>query len=380
MNRACLVLALGVAAGAALGACASDPGPIEYTGVPRRFVVDSITLPTNNTMARELALDIDGDKRVDNQLGMVIGFLASFDDVTTHGDDMIAAGAIASSVEILADDFTTDDTVAVSYVGIAGESPLLVGGSLEAGAFVTTVAGAATIHLPVLVDADPIVLRLRRMRAVLVPDGNGGYTANIGGAVDADEVRAAAFASIREMIENRPSSHVAFFRMLDTNPQDFELTQTEVETNSLIESLLAPDITRNSEPMLSLGFRVHLKACAEGACIAGPPATTCFDRVLDGDETDVDCGGSCAKCAREAATCSLASDCESNACDGGTCAAPSCDNGVRDGHETDVDCGSQCGDCAVGRACWSNADCASGQCGAPCSGTFCGDYFLDTCR
>ena len=64
-----------------LAACASETsnhdvvGP--FTGESRRFVVDRIELPMNNTQAREHAGDLDGDGVRDNQLGMVISTLAS---------------------------------------------------------------------------------------------------------------------------------------------------------------------------------------------------------------------------------------------------------------------------------------------------------------
>jgi hypothetical protein len=41
---------------------------------------------------------------------------------------------------------------------------------------------------------------------------------------------------------------------------------------------------------------------------------------------------------------------------------------VLDGSETDVDCGGPCAPCAQGKACNVNADCASGSCAAPNGG------------
>jgi hypothetical protein len=60
--------------------------------------------------------------------------------------------------------------------------------------------------------------------------------------------------------------------------------------------------------------------------------------VRDGDETGVDCGGS---------TCA-------------PCVTPSCSDGILDGLETDVDCGWNCGPCAAGKRCLSSLDCAEG--------------------
>ncbi len=54
--------------------------------------------------------------------------------------------------------------------------------------------------------------------------------------------------------------------------------------------------------------------------------TTCSNGVLDGDETGIDCGGSCTACTT----------------------APSCTNGIKDGTETGVDCGGTCTACTTG--------------------------------
>ena len=40
----------------------------------------------------------------------------------------------------------------------------------------------------------------------------------------------------------------------------------------------------------------------------------------------------------------------------------SCDNAIRDGDETDVDCGGTCTPCANGKACSSHEDCSSAIC------------------
>ena len=46
-----------------------------------------------------------------------------------------------------------------------------------------------------------------------------------------------------------------------------------------------------------------------------PPGPTCADGIKNGDETDVDCGGSCPRCAT-GKTCLRRDDCESAVCDG----------------------------------------------------------------
>ena len=47
---------------------------------------------------------------------------------------------------------------------------------------------------------------------------------------------------------------------------------------------------------------------------------------------------------------------------GGAGGTANCSDGVRDGNETDIDCGGSCLDCGNGLACSVNGDCQSGQC------------------
>ena len=105
--------------------------------------------------------------------------------------------------------------------------------------------------------------------------------------------------------------------------------------------------------------------CKENLCLDGElcVAQTCGNSVLDGGETDIDCGGNgCIACSN-GARCAANSDCASRLCDGGQCAPKSCRNGVLDGGETGVDCGGpHCRKCLQGQGCTRNSDCDSGLC------------------
>ncbi len=127
------------------------------------------------------------------------------------------------------------------------------------------------------------------------------------------------------------------------------------------------------------GTWVDGKACAylckDGDCVAA----SCGDNVKNGDETDLDCGGSCSGCA-PGKSCGANADCAlpaSGKCTSGKCAAASCSDGIQNGNESDIDCGGSCGGCALTKSCGSNTDCVlpgSGKCsGGKCIAPTCAD-------
>jgi hypothetical protein len=65
---------------------------------------------------------------------------------------------------------------------------------------------------------------------------------------------------------------------------------------------------------------VALLAALAAGCGSGP-APSCGDRMLNGVESDVDCGGGCPPCANSLA-CRSASDCRSQLCSAGFCTDP----------------------------------------------------------
>ncbi|MEM6295589.1 MAG: hypothetical protein AAGA54_30225, partial [Myxococcota bacterium] len=114
--------------------------------------------------------------------------------------------------------------------------------------------------------------------------------------------------------------------------------------------------------------------CVSLVCDAGTDtcaAPTCSDGVQNGDETDEDCGGSCGATCDDGESCEDGGDCVSGVCDGtsDTCVAPACDDGVQNGDETGLDCGGSCGaTCDTGESCDDANDCLSAGCdGGACN-------------
>ena len=353
----------------------SDPHDVTgpYSGPIARYVVDGYSLPTSSTMARELADDLDGDKIADNQLGLTFGSLASFKNLTTHAPDMIASGVLSSIVQIQADDLGNDDTVRVWYYGADGEEAEAVGGTMTDGVFAsnrtrtTRVPGHTRIHLPVFVDTDPSELDLYGMELDLRPDGRGGYDAIVRGAVKDAEAKQVAYDGISTMLSAVPQDHRAFWYIVEVMRDGVVTYEELARKDGLLAALLAPDVQISPrggapEDMLSLAFKVHLAPCPAGRCAPTAIADRCGDRVRDGDETDVDCGGSCGACPG-GDRCAMPDDCQTGACgSGGTCAAATCTDGRKDGFEADADCGGGCALCTVGHTCDFSIDCASNRC------------------
>lgn len=119
------------------------------------------------------------------------------------------------------------------------------------------------------------------------------------------------------------------------------------------------------------------QVCTDGACTT--PAPHCEDDELSGDETDLNCGGSCAPCENDAA-CEVAADCQSGFCNGqSACAAPRCDDASNNGEETGLDCGGEvCRAlnllCNNDEGCGEDGDCKTGYCkGGACQSPSCSD-------
>ena len=349
-------------------ACSSDDpaddepadvvGP--FTGTSHRFVVDELRLPSVGTDIRDVAADLNGDFSADNQAGQALFAVRATGDGNDHAADMIAAGTLASFATVIAGSTLDDDRVGFTLFGAEGEPAVVAGGRFVDGVLTTNrtkttrVPGEAVLYLPVFADIDPLRLPLIGMEAELAPDGDGagGYTAIIRGALPARSTADAVFAGIVQMVDASPNTHRSLVGEIDRN-HDFSLTRAEFD-RSIFAPLLAPDLVEGhfprggavAEDALSFAVQLHLAPCAEGNCALRAPADACFDRVRDGDETDVDCGGGCRACPSQA-MCAAPADCQTGACDAGRCALPTCSDGVQDGFEVNIDCGGNCPACPM---------------------------------
>jgi hypothetical protein len=336
-----------------------------YTGTRTRFVVDSLLLPMNNNEARLYGSDLDGNEYVDNQVGMVISTLILSDAADQHISDRIMGGDLDMVIEIQADDLQNDERVGIWVYGYGDTDVRPVGGALVDGAFIPNWVrdtapentGSATLPLPIIADADTSRMDVPYMQISLVPDGNGGYDAQIHGGIR--NAFAAARSAILQQLREQPEHHRWMWTLVDRN-NDGVVEPYEFDDNSLFQSLLHPDIELGGEDLLSIGIGFHLIPCPSGNCALSSSVDHCFDRVHDGDEVDVDCGGSCGRCPVGLA-CSSGDDCQSGTCDDDVCTAPTCFDGLKNGFEASTDCGGACQrKCEIGQVCGMDRDCQYG--------------------
>jgi formylglycine-generating enzyme required for sulfatase activity len=133
-----------------------------------------------------------------------------------------------------------------------------------------------------------------------------------------------------------------------------------------------------------IGFDCRTGICTDGRCAPSAASlnSSPTDGIKNGDETDVDCGGSRAPKCADGKACEVGGDCTNAICTAKKCASPSPTDGVKNGDETDVDCGgSKAPKCATAKTCAVHADCASDGCSYEkkcvemkgCAGHFGGD-------
>jgi hypothetical protein len=120
--------------------------------------------------------------------------------------------------------------------------------------------------------------------------------------------------------------------------------------------------------------------CALLADIDLPATTNCTNGKADADkgELGVDCGGIC-RGACPGSVCVKDTDCASFRCDNSRCASPECADKIWNGVETDIDCGGSntiCPRCEIDKHCLTGSDCRSSVCeGGACSACKrCGEF------
>lgn len=295
-----------------LVACGDDGGTSQPTpeGMHYQYVSSEAFVPTNNNQAREYGLDLNGDKTPDNQLGMVLGTLSTMGfDVQGTIDEAVMEGSIILLVDFQTEDFT--NTTAAGLKVLLGDNPMpapctdptmptpatcskhldgtgmfsiaagapdnaAVAGKIINGTFN---GGPGNISLQIaLGGTDAIQLDLIGARAKASGITETGIASVVlGGALTEEDLNTKVIPAIHAQIApliaedcNAPTSPpmcgctsgstgATVLNLFDAAPKDCMVTVDEIKNNSLIQSLLAPDVEINGKQALSLGIKVVTK-------------------------------------------------------------------------------------------------------------------------
>ena len=304
-------------------ACGGDDGGnVIPEGTHYHYIANKVLVPTTNTQAREYGLDLNGDKTVDNQLGMVLSTLGSMGfDIQATLDKAVAVADIVLLVDFQTKDFTnttaagiqvflgdknmvtpmacntgevyneTTNTGCGHHLGgtgmfaVSASSPTnaSLGGKIVNGTFT---GGPGNLSLQISFgDSGAVQLDLIGARAKgsslsdasLGTGTSGGVV--FGGAITKSDIDNKVIPAIQTqlvpiiardctMLSNPPTCGCAadstgktILGLFDTKladgteGKDCMVSVDEIKTNSLIVSLLAPDVTINGKEALSLGIK-----------------------------------------------------------------------------------------------------------------------------
>lgn len=295
-----------VLAGLLLAACGGGGGDDDGTMPPDTatdhfYVSDKVYVPQTPAQATDYGVDLDGDpqKRPDNQLGNILSTLAQQDvNIQMQIDEAVAEGDIILLHRVKADfskgggaewqvylgaETMNPDFTGQGMFSIDAQSPrdAILRGLIVGGEFQSPNPGTIPLSIALVDGADPLKINLVGAR-IIGDVADGSCDAKMGGAITKQELDTVIMPAIADMMNtaiqndagcqmNPPmcgSSAQTILDLFDPN-NDMMITVMEIQENSLIKSLLAPDVDLfdssgkfnprqdGVEDSLSLGIKVH---------------------------------------------------------------------------------------------------------------------------
>jgi hypothetical protein len=270
--------------------------------LPHRYIMSTQVVPTTQTQARDNGLDLDGDSQVDNQLGAVMAALEGqgFDvaapatRAVDHGDTLMLIDFESDGFQSGAATFTLfagtnprppacqngSDPVCRHHLdghgvfdvatGAPRDTPL--SGTMVNGRITTAAGDANRLHLQVaLATTAPFVVPLLAARVTVTGPSEAGITSGVvaGGVAksDIDGILLPAWQQsfntlVQQGCNGAPptcscpagSQAKVLHDLFDTTPNDCSISLSELANNSLVKSLLAPDLTIGGQQAISLGI------------------------------------------------------------------------------------------------------------------------------
>ncbi len=258
------------------------PPPPEDLEKRTAFVISHVQVPTSNTEAKELGLDLDGDGEIDNGLGTVIATISSISgDLDVQAE--LSAG-LNQGVFILLADLSYDSLNSGAGVlrlfsgenpstepcdgelcgqhfngttafGVTVDSPTdnNVNGSLNSGVFD---GSGGKIAIPFPVGANPVDIEVIGAAAIADVTQTTMSEGILAGGITEDEINNTLLPAVADMLfvstyEDcqgtapdccTPGTNGAqIMDFLDENG-DCTITSEELQNNFLLSTLLAPDL------------------------------------------------------------------------------------------------------------------------------------------
>ncbi len=294
-----------------LVACGGSDGTPTPEGAHTHYIANKVNVPTSSTESREYGLDLNGDGTVDNQLGATLAALKSQGNFDIQGtiDTAVNEGSIILLVDFQTKSFTSSSAAGIQvFLGDKAQTtPAPCNGSADttcghhltgtastaisatspnnaalAGKIVggTFTGGPGKLSLQISLGGNaPIQLDLigAKVKASGITDTTIGG-AIFAGAISKDDIDNKIIPAIPPQLNitimrdcNAPtmppgcgctsgSTGATIISFFDAN-KDCTITPEELKMNSLVMSLLQPDVTIDGVMALSLG----IKATAVGA-------------------------------------------------------------------------------------------------------------------
>lgn len=273
-----------------------DGGTVDPAGTDHTYVVSKIYMPTTAAQANMFGLNLDGDEqgRPDNALGQILSTLAgqaggdfdlqsAIDEQVNMGDIILLANVKATALTTAAGVGTSiflganpgtapcaDANDMVCGLHLDGSSTFeidpaspsqaestlvgqIVGGKLTGG------PGSVTIELSLVQGGDALVVNLVGARVDVGSVSDTGMTGGkLGGAVTEEALNDDILPALHGILgttigedctgtadpccEDGSTGQLLIDLFDESDPQDCMVTLEELKNNSLISSLLAPDV------------------------------------------------------------------------------------------------------------------------------------------